>query len=253
MKRWPARSSASRRDYTEYAPSARRQSRARAGVPEGRSRNDAGDEALAAHSQAVHARHRQPGRRGHPRRFRPPARPQQLHHLRQRVRQVRPRPLPRQRVPRRVSRPVHPAKADAANPDVPLRGRVRRLDQGRVQEAGRRRPAGDPRRVDPLQRRDRDQDQAQRLRPGVGRRSRGGHRPRHDGRPGKRGVRDWVYSIDFNERCPNIQYVLDFIHQIKEKAPAAFERIQYLEQPTARDLARTGRTRCSRQPSCGPS
>src|SRR2546430_2374789 len=53
----------------------------------------------------------------------------------------------------------------------------------------------------------------------------------------KRGVRDWVYSIDFNERCPNVQYVLDFEHQLKGKAPSAFDRVQYIEQPTARDLA----------------
>jgi hypothetical protein len=53
----------------------------------------------------------------------------------------------------------------------------------------------------------------------------------------KRGVRDWVYSIDFNERCPNVQYVLDFEHQVKAKTPDAFDRVQYLEQPTARDLA----------------
>jgi hypothetical protein len=54
----------------------------------------------------------------------------------------------------------------------------------------------------------------------------------------KRGVRDWVYCIDFNERCPNIEHVLSFIRQIKEKTtPGGFERIQYLEQPTQRDLA----------------
>jgi hypothetical protein len=53
----------------------------------------------------------------------------------------------------------------------------------------------------------------------------------------KRGVRDWVYSIDFNERCPDVQYVLDFTRRIKEKTPVGFERVQYLEQPTARDLA----------------
>jgi L-alanine-DL-glutamate epimerase-like enolase superfamily enzyme len=54
----------------------------------------------------------------------------------------------------------------------------------------------------------------------------------------KRGVKDWVYCVDFNERCPNIEYVLSFIRQIKEKTtPGGFERIQYLEQPTARDLA----------------
>jgi L-alanine-DL-glutamate epimerase-like enolase superfamily enzyme len=53
----------------------------------------------------------------------------------------------------------------------------------------------------------------------------------------KRGVRDWVYSVDFNERCPNVQYVLDFERQVKAKTPDAFDRVQYLEQPTARDLA----------------
>lgn len=52
----------------------------------------------------------------------------------------------------------------------------------------------------------------------------------------QRGVKDWVYSCDFNERCPNVQYLLDMLRQVKEKAPAAFARIQYIEQPTARDL-----------------
>ena len=53
----------------------------------------------------------------------------------------------------------------------------------------------------------------------------------------KRGVQEWMYSLDFNERCPNVQYVLDFEHQLKARAPAAFGRVQYIEQPTARDLA----------------
>ena len=52
----------------------------------------------------------------------------------------------------------------------------------------------------------------------------------------KRGVTEWVYSTDFNEKAPNVQYVIDFLSQIKEKAPAAFDRIQYVEQPTKRDL-----------------
>jgi L-alanine-DL-glutamate epimerase-like enolase superfamily enzyme len=51
-----------------------------------------------------------------------------------------------------------------------------------------------------------------------------------------RGAKDWVYSLDFNERCPNVQYLLDFLAQIKTKSPDAFARIQYVEQPTARDL-----------------
>lgn len=54
---------------------------------------------------------------------------------------------------------------------------------------------------------------------------------------GRRGVTDWIYSLDFNERCPNVQYVLDFEHQLKAKAQRAFDRVQYIEQPTARDLA----------------
>jgi len=57
----------------------------------------------------------------------------------------------------------------------------------------------------------------------------------------KRAATDWIYSLDFNERCPNEQYVLDFEHQLKSKAPAAFNRVQYIEQPTARDLAENRR------------
>jgi L-alanine-DL-glutamate epimerase-like enolase superfamily enzyme len=52
----------------------------------------------------------------------------------------------------------------------------------------------------------------------------------------RRGVDRWFYSLDFNERCPNVRYLLEFIHQVKAKTPAGFERIQYIEQPTARDL-----------------
>ena len=52
----------------------------------------------------------------------------------------------------------------------------------------------------------------------------------------KRGVSKWVYSLDFNEKCPNVAYLLAFIRQIKEKSPQGFARIQYIEQPTKRDL-----------------
>jgi L-alanine-DL-glutamate epimerase-like enolase superfamily enzyme len=52
----------------------------------------------------------------------------------------------------------------------------------------------------------------------------------------QRGVSRWFYSLDFNEKCPNVGYLLDFLRQVKEKAPDGFERIQYIEQPTARDL-----------------
>ena len=53
----------------------------------------------------------------------------------------------------------------------------------------------------------------------------------------RRGFRDWIYSLDFNERCPNVRYLLDFDRGLGEKAPDAFRRVQYIEQPTARDLA----------------
>jgi L-alanine-DL-glutamate epimerase-like enolase superfamily enzyme len=53
----------------------------------------------------------------------------------------------------------------------------------------------------------------------------------------KRGLREWLYSLDFNERCPNVQYLLDFEHKLKNRAKMAFARVQYIEQPTARDLA----------------
>jgi L-alanine-DL-glutamate epimerase-like enolase superfamily enzyme len=53
----------------------------------------------------------------------------------------------------------------------------------------------------------------------------------------KRGFRDWIYSLDFNERCPNAAYLLEFERRLNEKAATAFTRVQYIEQPTARDLA----------------
>jgi L-alanine-DL-glutamate epimerase-like enolase superfamily enzyme len=51
-----------------------------------------------------------------------------------------------------------------------------------------------------------------------------------------RGVTQWWYSLDFNERCPHVGYLLDFLHRVREQAPEGFARIQYIEQPTARDL-----------------
>lgn len=52
----------------------------------------------------------------------------------------------------------------------------------------------------------------------------------------KRRVKNWAYSLDFNERCPNVGYLLEFLRRLKEKTPPGFERIRYIEQPTARDL-----------------
>ncbi len=52
----------------------------------------------------------------------------------------------------------------------------------------------------------------------------------------ERGVDEWYYSLDFNEQCKNVDYLMDFLHYIQEKAPNAMDRVQYIEQPTARDL-----------------
>lgn len=52
----------------------------------------------------------------------------------------------------------------------------------------------------------------------------------------QRGVSTWYYSLDFNEKCPNVQYLIDFLNRVKEKTPGGFARIQYVEQPTQRDL-----------------
>jgi L-alanine-DL-glutamate epimerase-like enolase superfamily enzyme len=52
----------------------------------------------------------------------------------------------------------------------------------------------------------------------------------------RRGVRGWKYCLDFNERCPDVAYVLDCLRQVRAGAPEGFARILYVEQPTARDL-----------------
>jgi L-alanine-DL-glutamate epimerase-like enolase superfamily enzyme len=52
----------------------------------------------------------------------------------------------------------------------------------------------------------------------------------------QRGCSTWWYSLDFNEKCANSQYVLDFLAKTGEVAPAALDRVQYIEQPTHRDL-----------------
>ena len=48
--------------------------------------------------------------------------------------------------------------------------------------------------------------------------------------------RTWQYSLDFNECCKNVDYLLAFIQRLEAGSAQAFERTQYIEQPTARDL-----------------
>jgi L-alanine-DL-glutamate epimerase-like enolase superfamily enzyme len=53
-----------------------------------------------------------------------------------------------------------------------------------------------------------------------------------------RRVDDWKYLLDFNEGCPNVGYLLDGLRRVREATPAGFDRILYIEQPTARDLTK---------------
>jgi L-alanine-DL-glutamate epimerase-like enolase superfamily enzyme len=44
------------------------------------------------------------------------------------------------------------------------------------------------------------------------------------------------YSLDFNERCQNVDYLVELLRQLQARTPHGFDRVQYVEQPTARDL-----------------
>ncbi|QDV40484.1 hypothetical protein Enr13x_02900 [Stieleria neptunia] len=50
------------------------------------------------------------------------------------------------------------------------------------------------------------------------------------------GVDTWYYSLDFNERCPHVDYLIEMLEKLRERTPKGFDRVQYIEQPTARDL-----------------
>lgn len=51
-----------------------------------------------------------------------------------------------------------------------------------------------------------------------------------------RGCSQWYYSCDFNEKCDSAEYVVEFLNRIRSSAEQAYDRIQYIEQPTSRDL-----------------
>jgi L-alanine-DL-glutamate epimerase-like enolase superfamily enzyme len=68
----------------------------------------------------------------------------------------------------------------------------------------------------------------------------------------QRGVTVWHYSLDFNEKCQNVEYLLDFLAQLKARAPEALKRVQYIEQPTHRDLKRHPENRMHRAAAIKP-
>lgn len=51
---------------------------------------------------------------------------------------------------------------------------------------------------------------------------------------------EWSYSLDFNERCEDEDYVLRLLDQLSRDAPQALKFVRYIEQPTHRDLERPG-------------
>ncbi len=68
----------------------------------------------------------------------------------------------------------------------------------------------------------------------------------------ERGCSVWCYSADFNEKCANVDYVLDFLAQVRERSPKAFDRLQYIEQPTHRDLKSNPENRMHRAAEIKP-
>ncbi len=57
-----------------------------------------------------------------------------------------------------------------------------------------------------------------------------------EARPGS--DEDWAFSLDFNEKCENEEYVLSVLSGIGMYEPHALHALQYIEQPTHRDLQR---------------
>lgn len=48
--------------------------------------------------------------------------------------------------------------------------------------------------------------------------------------------RTWKLSYDFNEQCPDEDYVIELIERLERLSPLSVQRLQYIEQPTPRDL-----------------
>lgn len=68
----------------------------------------------------------------------------------------------------------------------------------------------------------------------------------------ERSCSSWRYSGDFNEKCPNVDYVLDFLNTLAKRSPASFHRLQYLEQPMSRALHVAGGERMHRASQIKP-
>ena len=63
---------------------------------------------------------------------------------------------------------------------------------------------------------------------------------------------NWYYSCDFNEKCANVEYVLEFLARIESQSSQAWQRIQYIEQPTSRHLKAHPENRMQRAAAIKP-
>ena len=50
------------------------------------------------------------------------------------------------------------------------------------------------------------------------------------------------YSADFNEKCPSAEALVEWLDRLQAASPRAYDRVQYLEQPTPRDLDAPGQS-----------
>jgi len=50
------------------------------------------------------------------------------------------------------------------------------------------------------------------------------------------GIAEMHLTADTNEMCDSPEYIVEYLHRVRERSPECFERILYIEQPTGRDL-----------------
>ncbi len=50
------------------------------------------------------------------------------------------------------------------------------------------------------------------------------------------GIAEMHLTADTNEMCDSPDYIVEYLHRIRERSSECFERILYIEQPTGRDL-----------------
>lgn len=53
----------------------------------------------------------------------------------------------------------------------------------------------------------------------------------------KLGIEPLHVTADTNEQCDSPEYIIEMLRKIRERSPACYDRILYIEQPTERDLA----------------